>query len=105
MTPGLSSPEPEDGEKRRVQITCSGCEATWTGVTTAHCAADGCHQTFASVALFDAHRSQDGERGACIPPAEVQGRNGEQRLFFRAGMWRGPEMTEVERERMRGLAS
>jgi hypothetical protein len=104
MTAGLSSPEPEDGEKRRVQpITCSGCSATWTALNAAHCT--GCHELFASVALFDAHRSQDGERGACIPPAEVQGRNGEQRLFFRAGMWRGPEMPEEAREAFRRLAS
>lgn len=104
MTGGLSSPEPEDGEKRRVQpITCSGCDATWTALNAAHCT--GCHRLFAAVQLFDAHRSQDGERGACIPPAEVQGRNGEQRLFFRAGMWRGPEMPEGAREAFRRLAS
>lgn len=83
--------------------TCSGCEATWTGLSVAHCGC--CHETFGGVQLFDAHRSADGERGACIPPAEVQGRAGEQRLFFRAGMWRGPELSDEQRERLRGLAS
>lgn len=83
--------------------TCGGCPATWTGLSVAHCAA--CHETFSGVQLFDAHRSADGERGACIPPAEVQGRGGEQRMFFRDGMWRGPEMSDEAREAFRRLAS
>jgi hypothetical protein len=33
------------------------CGAEWQGVNTCHCTADGCHQTFASVAAFDAHRA------------------------------------------------
>ena len=102
---GVSSTGPATEPRVVRRNTCSGCDATWTGLSVAHCAAAGCHETFASPALFDAHRSAEGERGACIPPAEVQGRTGGQRLFFRDGMWRGPELSEEERERLRGLAS
>jgi hypothetical protein len=84
--------------RKVVPFTCSRCPATWTAQNAAHCG--GCCETFAAVSLFDMHRSQDGDHGACIPPAEVQGRNGEQRLFFRAGMWRGPEMSPEKRAEM-----
>ena len=49
------------------------------------------------MSLFDAHRSADGDHGTCLDPATVVGRHGERRLFFRAGMWRGPELTEEQR--------
>lgn len=90
-------------ERPKQWITCGGCPARWTATNAAHCS--GCHELFAGLALFDAHRSADGEHGACIPPGQVQGRDGEQRMFFRAGMWRGPELSEEQRERLRGLAS
>lgn len=101
MTSGEVSRPGPTGDAAKVWITCGGCDTRWTAPNAAHCAARGCHQTFASVNLFDAHRSQEGERGACIPPAEVQGRHGEQRLFFRDGMWRGPELTDEQRARLR----
>jgi hypothetical protein len=101
MSAAATHPE---AEKRPVRSnTCSGCEAAWTGLSVAHCAASGCHELFASVSLFDMHRSQDGDHGACIPPGEVQGRNGEQRLLFRDGMWRGPELTEEQRAKLRSV--
>src|SRR5687768_13164098 len=104
MTPGVPLDGAETAKVRRVErVTCSGCPARWTARNAAHCGA--CHELFASIALFDAHRSQDGDRGACIPPAEVQGRHGERRLFFRDGMWRGPEMPDEAREAFRRLAS
>lgn len=89
-----------DSPRPKQWITCSGCPARWTATNAAHCTA--CHQLFATSALFDSHRSAEGERGTCIPPAEVQGRNGEQRLFFRGGMWRGPEMSEEKRAELFG---
>lgn len=71
--------------------TCGGCLSTWTGLTVAHCG--GCHETFAGVGLFDAHRVD----GRCVHPFEVRTRDGGPRLFFRDGMWRGPEMTPEAR--------
>jgi hypothetical protein len=108
MNPGLPLPGTEsDGDAevraKRQQVTCGGCGASWSALSAAHCGS--CHRLFASVSLFDMHRSQDGDHGACIPPGEVQGRNGEQRLFFRDGMWRGPELSDEQRNRLRGLAS
>lgn len=76
-------------------ITCNGCDATWTASGAAHCA--GCHTApFATVSLFDLHRSASGEHGSCLDPeAIVNRRTGERLMFFRAGMWRGPEMDEA----------
>lgn len=79
--------------------TCSGCSTTWTGVSACHCS--GCHQTFAGANLFDAHRTQYGEHGTCRRPADMVAtsgiRAGEPLMFFREGMWRGPEMTEEQK--------
>jgi hypothetical protein len=41
---------------------CSGCGASWTGYTTAHCA--GCHATFIDERTFATHRI----RGRCRDP-------------------------------------
>lgn len=81
-------------------ITCGGCESTWTAKGAAHCSA--CHRLFASVRLFDDHRSHDEEHGACLDPLTVLSRDGERRLWFRAGMWRGPELSAEDRERLWG---
>lgn len=76
-----------------MSTNCGGCDATWTGTSICHCA--NCHRTFSGLGHFDAHRSQYGERGSCIDPATLtaQGgkRIGEPLMFFREGMWRGPE--------------
>lgn len=90
-------------DHRRVDMTqantCSGCRATWTGLSACHCS--GCHNTFAGLVLFDAHRTQHGEFGACRRPADMvmtSGfRRGEPVMFFREGIWRGPEMTEEQK--------
>lgn len=42
------------------------CGAKWTGYSTSHCSASGCHQTFTSISTFDRHRSD----GQCHDPAE-----------------------------------
>lgn len=75
-------------------ITCSGCDASWTGVSAAHCSA--CHCTFSSAGLFDRHRSvAGGEHGSCLPPGRLVNANtGEPVMFFRDEMWRGPTMDE-----------
>jgi hypothetical protein len=81
-------------EQHRIQ--CGGCADTWTALGAAHCGL--CHQTFSGVALFDLHRSQYGERGACQHPNDVRHKQtGQQLMFFRDGMWRGPEMTEEQK--------
>jgi hypothetical protein len=71
--------------------TCGRCAATWTGLSVAHCG--GCHETFAAVSLFDLHRVDD----RCVQPGLVLTRGGERRLFWRDGMWRGPEMSPEAR--------
>lgn len=82
-------------------ITCSGCDATWTGLGRAHCSK--CHRSFSTVPLFDMHRDQRGEHGRCIDPEDVRDSYGYRRLFFRHGMWCGPEMTEEQRARLVGV--
>ena len=103
----VSAPTPTNPEKtsetrdpnRGIAFSCSGCESRWTGTSRAHCAAPGCHRTFSTPNLFDLHRSARGDRGTCLDPATVRNRHGERLLFFRDGLWRGPEMTDVERAR------
>jgi hypothetical protein len=90
-------------DHRRVDMTqvntCSGCRATWTGLSACHCS--GCHNTFAGLVLFDAHRIQHGGSGACRRPADMVMtgglREGEPVMFFREGIWRGPEMTDEQK--------
>lgn len=66
---------------------CGQCDARWTGQNTAHCMAQGCHQTFTGITAFDAHRTgshtESGERivdkgkteprgpRRCLLPADV----------------------------------
>ena len=47
--------------------TCSRCDARWSGLRMAHCAAPGCCATFSTVANFDRHR----RGGRCVPPADA----------------------------------
>lgn len=89
-----------DGTSKRdprpaVPNTCGGCEASWTGDRPCHCSA--CHRTFAGVHLFDTHRTAKGERGECLNPASIRNRLEQPLMFFRNGMWRGPEMTEEQK--------
>ena len=74
--------------------TCSGCDAKWTAMKAAHCAASECHRTFSTPVLFDRHRVN----GRCVDPETIisaprDGSPGERVMFFRDGMWRGPEWT------------
>ena len=86
----------------RGKITC-GCGASWTALGAAHCS--GCHALFASVGLFDAHRSREGEHGTCLDPETLTTKAGERRLLFRDGMWRGPEMSAERLEQLGRVAS
>jgi hypothetical protein len=78
-----------------LQNTCGGCRARWAGDRPCHCSA--CHRTFAGVNLFDMHRTAKGERGECLPPATIRNRAEQPLMFFRNGMWRGPEMTDEQK--------
>lgn len=69
-------------------ITCGGCTQIWTAASAGHCSA--CHRTFATVGLFDRHRSPVGKHGSCREPSTVG-------LEFRDGMWRGPAMTAEQK--------
>lgn len=81
------------------RATCGGCDASWTGTSPCHCAAPGCHRTFSGIRLFDAHRHHRGEHGGCLDPETVTNARGERVMFFRDGMWRGPEMSDEEKSR------
>lgn len=79
--------------------TCGGCAVEWSGLAVAHCGA--CHRTFASVRLFDIHRSPVGKHGSCRNPERVTDRDGKRVLFWRDGLWRGRPMTEGEKTNAR----
>lgn len=51
-------------------IRCGGCNTGWTGEDVCHCS--GCHETFADVDVFDAHRSGYGAHGKCLAPGRIQ---------------------------------
>lgn len=77
--------------------TCR-CGAGWTGHRVAHCG--GCHRTFASMALFDRHRSPRGEHGTCLDPASITDKAGNSAMTLVDGRWRGPGMTADARVRL-----
>lgn len=48
------------------------CGAWWTGLSRAHCAADGCHRTFSCDSAADKHRiGSYGVDRRCADPATV----------------------------------
>lgn len=73
--------------------TCNGCTATWTGTSPCHCAA--CHQTWSGIGLFDKHRSQYGDRGACLTPEALIQRG--EVIEYRQNAWRAPAMTDEQK--------
>jgi hypothetical protein len=75
--------------------TCKGCDASWTGLKMCHCSA--CHQTFSTVALFDRHRSFEGQHGSCRDPATLIDRKGNPVMVLTGGVWRGPQMTPEQK--------
>lgn len=78
-------------EKREAPTITCRCGASWTALGAAHCSGAGCHQTFATVALFDLHRTGTSEHGRCREPQDVTDRLGNRVMFRRDGMWRGPQ--------------
>lgn len=78
--------------KTPVLIRCGGCDERWTALNACHCCA--CHQTFGTAGLFDLHRSQFGERGACLDPASLTTATGAPGMRLLAGLWRGPALDE-----------
>lgn len=93
----MSTTRTRDREKPSTVHRCGGCGASWTPLGAAHCSA--CHATFSTSRLFDLHRVAKGERGTCLDPDTVTNRNGQRLLFWRDGMWRGPELTDEQRAR------
>jgi hypothetical protein len=87
----------ESGKPKRepTWITCR-CGARWTALNVAHCGS--CHESFSGPSNFDLHRTSAGEFGACKHPTDVLNREGYRLLFFRDGVWRGPELSEEEKE-------
>lgn len=76
------------------------CGKTWIqrGNRSGHCS--GCHATFEGIAAFDAHRrtDDDGQR-VCVDPATVKVAG--HLLELIGGTWRGPRMSDEEKERRR----
>lgn len=96
VRPSCDDGEPATAPRKPVAPhTCNGCDVTWTGHRIAHGAC--CHRTFASVGLFDKHRSMAGDHGTCHHPASVTTTSGERVMFLRDGMWKAPEMTDEEK--------
>lgn len=96
---------PERLRAPRAAFTCGGCGATWRGTAVAHCG--GCHRSFSGPSTFDDHRSQYGDRGACLDPATVLVKTGPRAgtplLVLRPdGIWAGPEMTDDRKRRAFG---
>lgn len=59
---------------------CQRCHRSWTGLREIHCV--GCCAHFSTVANLDLHKTR---AGACIPPGEVVGKDGEAKLRTKAG--------------------
>lgn len=68
-------PSPKSGSESRRELsnpTRCGCGAVWSGLSTCHCAAKGCHQTFTGITAFDQHRAgSHTTRRFCVDPAIV----------------------------------
>ena len=56
---------------KRPEFGCARCDTRWGGYRTAHCAA--CHETFASLSAFDAHRQGSHSAGTrhCVTPTSA----------------------------------
>lgn len=50
--------------------SCGSCPARWSGANTCHCAADGCHLTFAGITAFDFHQV----RHVCLTERQLASR-------------------------------
>lgn len=103
VTPRIKIRLPKPPPKRNLPanaITCGTCEEWWTALGAAHCS--GCHRTFSTTNLFDRHRSSVGAHGSCLDPEKVVNTKGDRIMFFRDNMWRGPEMTAEQKQKLYG---
>ena len=57
-----------DAGEMQSRLTCGGCGNTWMGLSRCHCSC--CHQTFATVGVFDRHQVA----ARCIDPAQIPAR-------------------------------
>lgn len=98
MSPETHSPVADAGDtgktrersayERRKPHSCSGCPTRWASLREAHCG--NCHEHFATVSLFDRHRSPNGPHGFCRDPHEVG-------LRLVDGVWHGPQLSPEQR--------
>ena len=88
-----------ENSKQPAPASCSRCGATWKALGAAHCAADGCHRTFSSAGLFDLHRQATVTAGKCLNPVHIRAK-GQRAMFYREGMWRGPQVPAEDRARL-----
>jgi hypothetical protein len=69
VTPELTPAAPAPRPAAAITHTCG---AWWTGVSRAHCPAEGCHRTFSCDSAADKHRvGTFGADRRCANPAEV----------------------------------
>lgn len=76
-------------DRREAPAITHACGASWTALGAAHCS--GCCETFATIVLFDLHRTGTSEHGRCRAPEDVTDRLGNRVMFRRDGMWRPPQ--------------
>jgi hypothetical protein len=72
-------------------VVHGGCGQWWTGVSRAHCPADGCHRTFSGDSAAERHRvGAPGLDRHCADPATV-GLIARQMPFGVLWGWPGPD--------------
>jgi hypothetical protein len=86
-----------DHMRLRDTFTCGGCDATWTGLSVAHCGS--CHVTLSGAKLFDQHRRPDRAHGMCLAPAVLRVKA--QPCELRGGVWHVAGMDDAALARVR----
>lgn len=90
-----------DNNDNRAPIgMCAKCGKHWWTIGLAHCSV--CCESFSSWTLFDMHMmALFTPFRPCLKPDEIM-RKGERAMFQREdGVWRGPEMPEEARVKLR----
>lgn len=77
----------ETPKRENPPITTGCCDAQWSGLAAAHCAA--CHHTFTSAGGFDRHR----RGGNCLNPADIGMVSADRKWpgWSMPGSWNGPD--------------
>lgn len=91
----------EDHQADAVRFPACSLGHVWKqrGNKTGHCAK--CHATFEGIDLFDRHQSSVDGVTVCADPAGMTIRGVPLELFD--GAWRGPRMSDAEKERFSQL--